>query len=107
MNRKNMPLILMLVAGAVTSIITFINNYTVLQKLVALLIVLVIFYALGTLLKWMLNTFDAQNEKAALDEGEVIEKEKAKEDDKDSENSKKESVKEEKKEDKKEDKPKV
>lgn len=75
MNRRYLPLLLMLVAGAVTSIITFIRNFTILQKLTALLAVLVIFYALGSLLKWMLNTFDAQNQKAALDEGEVHEKE--------------------------------
>ncbi|MGN1147465.1 MAG: hypothetical protein ACI4TB_03520 [Lachnospiraceae bacterium] len=75
MNRKYMPLILMLVAGAVTSIITFVKHYTILQKLIALLVVLVIFYVLGSALKWALDTFEAQNAKAALDEGEVIEKE--------------------------------
>lgn len=78
MNRRYLPLLLMLVAGAVTSIITFIRNYTILQKLIALLVVLIIFFALGSLIKWMLNTFDAQNQKAVLDEGEVIEKDKAK-----------------------------
>lgn len=75
MNRRYLPLLLMLVAGAVTSILTFIRDFSILQKLTALLAVLVIFYALGSLLKWMLNTFDAQNQKAALDEGEVHEKE--------------------------------
>lgn len=49
-------------------------KYTVIQKLLALLLVLVIFYLLGSALKWALDTFEAQNEKAALDEGEVIEK---------------------------------
>lgn len=77
MNRKYLPLILMLVAGAVTSIITFIMKYSVIQKLLALLLVLVIFYLLGSALKWALDTFEAQNEKAALDEGEVIEKDGA------------------------------
>lgn len=79
MNRKFMPLILMLVAGAVTSIITFIMHYTVLQKLIALLVALVIFYVLGSALKWALDVFEAQNEKAALDAGEVIEKENSEE----------------------------
>ena len=101
MNRRYLPLLLMLVAGAVTSIITFIRNYTILQKLIALLVVLLIFYGLGSLIKWMLNTFDAQNQKAALDEGEVIEKDKAKDEEgkekkesdkeKDEKNEKKES----------------
>lgn len=75
MKRKYMPLILMLLAGAITAIITFIKQYTMIQRLSALLVVLLIFYALGSLLKWLLDTFEAQNEKAALDEGEVIEKE--------------------------------
>lgn len=75
MKRKYMPLILMLLAGAITAIITFIKQYTMIQRLSALLAVLLIFYALGSLLKWLLDTFEAQNKKAALDEGEVIEKE--------------------------------
>lgn len=75
MKRKYMPLILMLLAGAITAIITFIKQYTMIQRLSALLVVLLVFYALGSLFKWLLDTFEAQNEKAALDEGEVIEKE--------------------------------
>ncbi len=100
MNRRYLPLLLMLVAGAVTSIITFIKNYTILQKLIALLVVLIIFYALGSLIKWMLNTFDAQNQKAALDEGEVIEKDNAKDEEGKTDKSKDE--KQEKSEEKKE-----
>ena len=75
MNRKNMPLILMLVAGAVTSIITFIQKYSILEKLVSLFVVLLIFYFLGSLLKWTLDYFDEQNQKKNVEEGEVIEKE--------------------------------
>lgn len=75
MNRKSLPLILMLVAGAVTCIITYVMNYSVLAKLVSLLIVLLIFFFLGSVLKWTLDYFDSQNEKKALEEGEVIEKE--------------------------------
>lgn len=75
MNRKKMPLLLMLTAGAVTCIITFIMKYSIIWKLVTLLLVLLIFYMLGTILRWVLDAFDRQNEKAALDEGEVIAKE--------------------------------
>lgn len=75
MNRKNMPLILMLVAGAVTCVITFIRDYSILGKLLSLLVVLVIFYVLGSILKWTLDFFDSQNEKKNKEEGEVIEKE--------------------------------
>lgn len=75
MNRKNMPLILMLVAGAVTCIITFIQKYSVLNKLISLLVVFVIFYFLGSVLRWTLDYFDSENEKKNKEQGEVIEKE--------------------------------
>lgn len=75
MNRKNMPLVLMLVAGAITSIITYLRDYTAQEKLVTLLIVLVIFYSLGRILEATLNAFDRENEARREQEGEVIEKE--------------------------------
>lgn len=62
MNRKTMPLVLMLVAGAIVSIITFIKGYSIVNKLLALLIVLVLFYFLGSVLRWTLDYFDRQNE---------------------------------------------
>lgn len=77
MNRKNLPLILMLTAGAVTCIITFIRHYSTVEKLASLLVVLVLFYLLGSILKWTLDYFDRQNEKKRQQEGEVIEKENA------------------------------
>ncbi len=75
MNRKSIPLVLMLLAGAVTCIITFIKKYSVIDKLVALLVVLIIFFVLGNVLRFTLDYFDRENEKKALEEGEVIEKE--------------------------------
>lgn len=75
MNRKNLPLLLMLTAGAVTCIITYIEKYTMNQKLVALFIVLLVFFVLGSILKWTLDYFDQQNEVKLREEGEVIEKE--------------------------------
>ena len=75
MDRKNMPLILMLTAGAVTCIITFIRKFSMLDKLVWLFVVMLLFFILGSILKWTLDYFDAQNEKRRLEEGEVIEKE--------------------------------
>lgn len=77
MNRKNMPLILMLTAGAVTCIITYIKGYSMLVKLSLLFAVLVLFYLLGSILKWTIDFFEAQNEKQRREEGEVIEKESA------------------------------
>ena len=71
MNRKTMPLILMLVAGAITCIITLTNTYTVLERLIALFIVLVVFYFLGSALKWTLDYFDRENEKKRQEEEEA------------------------------------
>lgn len=62
MSRKNIPLILMLVAGAVTCIINLIQNKSILGQLVTLLIVLVVFYFLGSVMKWTLDFFERQNE---------------------------------------------
>lgn len=74
MNRKNLPLLLMLTAGAVTCIITFIQKFTILAKLASLFVVLLVFYIIGSVLVWILNRFDAQNEARLREEGEVIEK---------------------------------
>lgn len=75
MNRQNMPLILMLVAGAVTCVITLVQNSPLLNRMAALFFVLFITYFLGSILKWTLDHFDKQNEEKNKEEGEVIEKE--------------------------------
>lgn len=83
MNRKNLPLILMLVAGAVTCVITMVYNYSGLGRLTALLISLLVFYFLGSVMKWTLDSFDRQNEdkkkaeEEAAKEGEEGEKEES------------------------------
>ncbi|MBQ7359675.1 MAG: hypothetical protein IJW63_06255 [Lachnospiraceae bacterium] len=74
MNRNTLPLILMLVTGGITCIITYAMDYSITQKLVYLLIVLILFYFLGNVIKWTLNRFDRENEKLREEEGEVIEK---------------------------------
>ena len=74
MNRNSIPLVLMLVAGAITCIFTFVNDYPIWEKLLSLLIVLLVFYFLGSLLRWVLDMFDMQNAKRAKEEGDVIEK---------------------------------
>lgn len=75
MNRKNLPMVLMLLAGAITCIITFVNDYAMVERLGILLGVLILFYLLGSILTWTLNYFDMQNEQKRKEEGEVIEKE--------------------------------
>lgn len=74
MNRKNLPLLLMLVAGMVTCVISFIQKYSTVIKLVSLFIALLVFYLLGSVLKWTLDYFEQQNEQKRGEEGEVIEK---------------------------------
>ena len=63
MNRRKLPLILMLVAGAVTCIITLIRKYSVLHSLIALFGAFVIFFFLGSVMKWTLDYFERENEK--------------------------------------------
>lgn len=78
MKRKMIPIILMLAAGAVTSIITFMKNYELTRMLWTLLIVLIIFYLLGAGIKRVLDLFDDQIKEAEekeKEEGSVIEKE--------------------------------
>ena len=61
MNRKNLPILLMLTAGAITCIITYIMDHAMIMKLVSLFLVMVLFYFLGSILKWTLDAFDRQN----------------------------------------------
>ncbi len=68
MKRKNLPLIIMLVAGAITSIITFRKGYELQEKLLMLLITLVVFYGLGCLLVGTMNYFDKVNRERRLEE---------------------------------------
>lgn len=73
------PLALMLTAGAITSIITYIRDYELIHMLWILVVVLIVFYILGLCIKRMMEAFDEQNVKAqqeeAAKEGAVIEKE--------------------------------
>ena len=70
MNRKNMPLLLMLIAGACTCIITLVRSYSVLASLVALFAVMLLFYCLGSAIRLLLDRFDRQNEEKAKQEQE-------------------------------------
>lgn len=74
MNRKLVPLIMMLTAGAVTCVINLIRQYSMLNQLIILFIVLVVFYIFGCILVWTLDLFDRQNERKISEEGEVIDK---------------------------------
>ena len=70
MNRKNMPLILMLTAGACTCIVTMVQAYSVLASLVALFAVMLLLSCLGNGVRLLLDRFDRQNEAKAKQEQE-------------------------------------
>lgn len=75
MKRKLFPPFLMLFAGAIFSIIMVRFHYDTKTMLGILLLVLISFYIIGCLVKFMLDRFEKQIEEKKLDEGEVIEKE--------------------------------
>ena len=77
MNRKNMPLILMLTAGACTCIVTMVQAYSVLASLVALFAVMLLFYCLGNGVRLLLDRFDQNEEKAKQEQEEKAEQEDA------------------------------
>ena len=75
---KPIPAIVMLLGGAVSSIVTYVNHYTLKNMLLIVLISLIVFYILGVILKRVFDSFHIVMKKDEEDmtEGEVIEKEK-------------------------------
>ena len=73
MNRKNLPLLLMLISGIVTCIYTFIRQYSTLKKLVYLFVVMLVIYLLSIIVMWVVDCFKAESEKQLEEEGEAIE----------------------------------
>lgn len=75
---KNIPFILMLSAGSITSIMTYIFQYEIKTALLVLLSVLLVFYCFGLLLVNVIISFDKKNEEEQrakeLEEGVVLEK---------------------------------
>ena len=74
MNTKKVPLFVMLLAGAVACIVTYLEHYSFHDMLVVLLMVLVVFLIIGLVIKRILDKFDISNEKKVDDEGAVLEK---------------------------------
>lgn len=79
MNRKlkMLPVLFMLVAGAVTGIITYILQYEGKTALLILLVVLLLFYIIGFFFRKMIWQFEDEvikKEKERLEEGKVLEK---------------------------------
>lgn len=94
MKTKMIPLILMLVAGGITSIITYLYQYEMKSVLTILLIVLIVFYVFGLIIKKIIDSFEVKEKNEEANEGEVIEKESIKEENTKEENAKEDNVKE-------------
>lgn len=71
MKRKLIPPFWMLLAGAVSSIVMFSLHYETKNMLVILFGILIGFYIIGCLFKWMLDLFERQNE-PAVEEKEIV-----------------------------------
>ena len=86
MERKMLPLLFMLISGAITCIATWIHGYSALEKLIILLVVMIIFGILGTILKNVIHYFDKQNQKK-LEEAEKEAAQKAEAEKEEAENA--------------------
>ena len=74
---KLFPLIVMLIAGGITSIMTYYFQYEIKAALLVLLSVLLVFYLMGLLLVNVIVSFDKKNEEERIakeqEEGMVVE----------------------------------
>ena len=77
MKTRNIPIIIMLVAGLVTSIVMYVNEYELSVTLKAILIVFFVFYILGLLVEKVLGKYcfaeSAESESEAEEEQEETE----------------------------------
>ena len=79
MTRKQIPVLLTLIAASITALATYFNGYSLKDMTIALLATIVAFYFIGSVIKMILDSFEKKNneakEKEASENGEVIEKE--------------------------------
>lgn len=54
---RYIPSIIMLVAGLVACIVTFINHYKPLESMITILVTIVVFYCVGCIVKAVFNKF--------------------------------------------------
>lgn len=76
MNTNKIPALVMLLAGAVAVIVTYINHYSLEDMLVVLILTLIFFLILGVVIKLIFDSFHIEepDEDRVDDEGEVVEK---------------------------------
>ena len=76
MKLKRIPALVMLLAGAVAAIVTYINHYTLQEMLVVLILTLIVFLIIGVAIMLIFESFhiDEPDEDRVDDDGEVFEK---------------------------------
>ena len=76
MNTKRIPAVVMLLAGAVATIVTYINHYSLEDMLVVLILTLIGFLIIGIAIMLVFDSFhiDTPDEDRVDDDGEVVEK---------------------------------
>lgn len=74
MNKKLLPVFMMLVGGLVTVVITYINKFSIPAKLGSLLAVLAVLYFVGTIIVMVMDKFEKTNQKK-IEEQEAAERE--------------------------------
>jgi len=76
MNTKKIPAIVMLLAGSVATIVTYINHYSLEEMLVVLILTLIVFLIIGIVIKLVFDSFHIEepDEDKVDDDGEVVEK---------------------------------
>lgn len=62
MNRQKLPLLLTLLAGAASCVITMLGDYTLVKQLLTIFLVMLLFFILGSIIKGLLDHFEAVNE---------------------------------------------
>ena len=74
---KMLPVVFMLIAGAITGIITYLLQYEGKNALLILLVVMLLFYGIGFFFRKMIWQFEdevVRKEKERAEEGKVLEK---------------------------------
>ncbi|MCR5832303.1 MAG: hypothetical protein K6G67_09220 [Lachnospiraceae bacterium] len=76
MNTKKIPALVMLLAGSVAVIVTYINHYSLEDMLVVLILTLIVFLIIGIAIKLIFDSFHIEepDEDRVDDDGEVVEK---------------------------------
>lgn len=87
MNTNRIPALVMLLAGAVAVIVTYINHYSLEDMLVVLILTLIVFLIIGVVIKLIFDSFHIEevDEDRVDDEGEVVEKTDLSDDNEDTE----------------------